>query len=164
MLINRSPCVMIRKYLKMSNFSAFFLHSFLFRRHNSKCILSLWILNIPNDCSAKLLLFYLCWALCELQLASYDLLNACLAWWSGSPLPPPIGQEGTHLRFMRKRCVEHGCTPTLCPKHIHQRQWLGAELLMPARSHRANLGGKFIEQWQLNKEKDIVKSQRAAFS
>ena len=50
--------------------SAFFVCFFL-ARHNSKDIRFTGILNIPNNCSANLLLSYLSWASCELQLVSY---------------------------------------------------------------------------------------------
>ena len=53
-------------------FIFFFFLSFFFARHNSKSIQSLWILNIPNDCSANLYILTF-WALCELQVVSYGL-------------------------------------------------------------------------------------------
>ena len=63
---------------KLENFNFVQLLSFsssalFFCRHNSKSILCLQILNLPNDCSANLLHSYLFWASCELHVASYNL-------------------------------------------------------------------------------------------
>ena len=61
-----------RKNFDFVPFLSYFLCFFLARR-SSKRIWCMQILNIPHDCSAKLLHSYLVWASCELWVTSYGL-------------------------------------------------------------------------------------------
>ena len=58
---------------KLENFDFVYLFLSFFYRNNLKRVRSLWILNIPNNCSAIVLRSYLFWASCELWVASFGL-------------------------------------------------------------------------------------------